>query len=91
MATGRPKSWVWAHFDTDKKNYKTNNTYFNAWCIAELKLEVDMLRETDKDAIRDDPTYTLRSQEQLWTQGKSDINIKNTKIMFLSRLSTLST
>jgi hypothetical protein len=74
MATGRHKSWAWDHFDTNKQKYKFNNTYFNAWCSAELKLEVNILRETDRDAIRDDPTYTLRSAEQLWAQGNSDIN-----------------
>src|SRR5882762_11356171 len=69
MATGRPKSWVWEHFDTDKVKYKTNNSYYNAWCIAELKLKVNILHESDKDTACEDVTYKQRSQEQLWAQG----------------------
>jgi len=77
MATGRPKSWVWEHFDTNKINYKTNNSYYNAWCIAELKLEADILRESDKDAAREDVTYKQRSQEQLWAQGTCKLIYKH--------------
>ena len=75
MATSRHKSWVWDHFDTNKQKYKSNNTYFNAWCSAELKLEVNILRETDGDVVCDDPTYTLHSAEQLRAQGKSNMHM----------------
>jgi hypothetical protein len=37
---GTPKNYIWEHFHTDGKHFKTNQTHKNTWCLMELKFEV---------------------------------------------------
>jgi hypothetical protein len=69
MASGRPQGWAWQHFHTDKTKYKSNNTHLNAWCSGELKLEIEVLLEGDKEQNHKDPQYEVRFNEKLYMQG----------------------
>jgi hypothetical protein len=90
MASGRPQGWAWQHFHTDKTKYKSNNPHLNAWCSGELKLEIEVLLEGDKEQNHKDPQYEVHSNEELYMQGTCQIYIMrvnhiNTPFMNLAR------
>src|ERR1700737_4692735 len=70
MATGKNQGWAWKHFYTDKKNYKTDKTHYNAWCLAELKFKVETLRESDNDTFNQSLITAKRTDSELWVKGK---------------------
>ena len=69
MATGKNQGWAWKHFYTDRKNYRTDKTHYNAWCLAELKYKVEILRESDNDALSRNLVTAGCMDSELWEGG----------------------
>jgi hypothetical protein len=41
------KHWSWGYFFTDGHFFRNNNSYKNAWCIACLNNQKELLRQSD--------------------------------------------
>jgi hypothetical protein len=53
------------------KHYKTNKTHTNAWCLIELRLEMELLRQADNKALAEQVITSAQTEEQLLANGES--------------------
>jgi len=73
MGSGRNQGWAWKHFYTDRTNYKGNKTHLNFWCLTELKFQVEILCQSDNEALCNE--FIMQKQMDLARKHKSESKV----------------
>lgn len=63
------KHWSWGYFFTDNLFFRTNNSYKNAWCIACLNNQKELLQQSDILSAAVNGTSSDRTDVEREAQG----------------------